>query len=110
MMAAGFAELPLTLGNLIPLFVLAGLYIGIVDTVEGSLAAELLSEDSRGAGFGLLGAVNGVGDVVSSVLVGFVWTRWSPGAAFWLAAAITAVGALVLYGTRPRPGGLVPPT
>lgn len=103
LMAVGFAELPLTLGNLIPLFILAGLYIGIVDTVEGSLAAELLPEDSRGAGFGLLGAVNGVGDVVSSVLVGFVWTRWSPGAAFWLAAAITSLGALVLYGTRPRP-------
>lgn len=102
LMAVGFATLKLTLGTLIPLFVLAGLYIGIVDATEPSLAAELMPEDSRGAGFGLLGGVNGFGDLVASVVVGFIWTRWSPSAAFWYAAVVTGLGAVALYATRPR--------
>lgn len=103
LMSVGFATLPLNLATLIPLFVLAGLYIGIVDTVEGSLAAELIPEASRGAGFGLLGGVTGLGDLISSVAVGFIWTRWSPNVAFWYAAVATALGAIALYATRPTP-------
>lgn len=103
LMSVGFATLKLTLITLIPLFVLAGLYIGIVDTAEGSLAAELMPEESRGAGFGLLGGVNGIGDLLASVTVGFIWTRWSPSGAFWYAAVMTGLGAVALYVTRPRP-------
>lgn len=69
------------------------------------LAAELLPEEQRGAGFGLLGTVNGVGDLVSSVVVGAVWTRWSPTAAFWYAAGMTALGALkAAYRDKPLSG------
>lgn len=76
------------------IFSLAGLVNGIQDTLEGATTADLVPEDHRGLGFGLLGAVNGGGDLVSSLLVGALWTL-HPLWGFGYAAVLMALGALV---------------
>ena len=86
---------------LIPLFLLAGFFTAITDTMEGSAAADLLPTESRGTGFGVLQTVNGIGDFASSVVVGLLWALLSPLIAFTYAAALSAAGGVILlYLTR----------
>jgi len=86
---------------LIPLFLLAGFFTAITDTVEGTAAADLLPTESRGTGFGILQTVNGVGDFASSAVVGALWALISPLVAFTYAALLSAAGGIILlYLTR----------
>ena len=86
---------------LIPLFLLAGFFTAITDTIEGTAAADLLPTESRGTGFGVLQTVNGIGDFASSAVVGLLWTLLSPLIAFAYAAALSAAGGIILlYLTR----------
>ncbi|HUI57644.1 MAG TPA: MFS transporter [Bryobacteraceae bacterium] len=74
-------------------FVLAGIYIGVEDTLEGAIPADVVSPENRGTAYGLMGAVNGVGDLVASAAVGTLWTLVSPVVAFLFAGAAMAAGA-----------------
>ena len=86
---------------LIPLFLLAGFFTAITDTLEGTAAADLLPSESRGTGFGVLQTVNGIGDFASSVVVGILWALISPLVAFGYAAALSVAGStILLYLTR----------
>lgn len=86
---------------IVPLFLLAGFFTAITDTIEGTAAADLLPTESRGTGFGVLQTVNGVGDFASSAVVGFLWAIISPTVAFTYAAVLSAAGAIILlYLTR----------
>ncbi len=90
--AASAANVPL----LALLFVGVGASTALVETAEGSHAAELLPEQIRGRGFGLIGLVDGLGDLVSSVVVGVLWTVTAPEWGFLYAAFLSAIGAVVL--------------
>jgi MFS family permease len=86
---------------LIPLFLLAGLFSAITDTLEGTAAADLLPSESRGTGFGVLQTVEGVGDFASSAVVGVLWALIAPMIAFGYAAVLSAAGGVILlYLTR----------
>ena len=86
---------------IVPLFLLAGLFTAITDTIEGTAAADLLPAESRGTGFGVLQTVNGIGDFASSAIVGILWALISPLVAFSYAAALSAAGGFILlYLTR----------
>jgi MFS family permease len=86
---------------LIPLFLLAGFFTAITDTIEGTAAADLLPTESRGTGFGVLQTVNGIGDFASSAVVGALWVLISPVMAFGYAAILSAIGGIILlYLTR----------
>jgi MFS family permease len=86
---------------LVPLFLLAGFFTAITETIEGTAAADLLSTDSRGTGFGVLQTVNGIGDFASSAVVGVLWALISPVVAFTYAALLSAAGGVILlYLTR----------
>ena len=86
---------------LVPLFLLAGFFTAITDTIEGTAAADLLPTESRGTGFGILQTVNGIGDFASSTAVGAIWVLISPVIAFGYAALLSAVGGIILlYLTR----------
>jgi MFS family permease len=86
---------------LVPLFLLAGFFTAITDTMEGTAAADLLPTESRGTGFGILQTVNGIGDFASSVVVGVLWALLSPLIAFTYAAVLSAAGGIILlYLTR----------
>ncbi len=89
----GFAT---SLLQLVALFIGAGVYIGIVDAVEASYAAELLPVHVRGHGFGILGLVNGIGDFLSSAIVGWLWAAASAQVAFVYAAGFALAGAVML--------------
>jgi len=58
---------PVLIGSV---FALGGLYVGIEETVEDAVAADLLPQDIRGTGFGSLAVANGIGDSISSLMVG----------------------------------------
>ena len=78
------------------LFLLAGVETGAIDATERSYAAELLQENRRGTGFGLLSTINGIGDFTSSVTAGILWTSISASAAFAFGAALAAAATAIL--------------
>jgi MFS family permease len=96
-MCAGFIFALPTPRVLALLFALAGLHGAIQQSIEKSLAAELLPAESRGSGFGVLAAVNGIGDLVSSVAVGVLWSSVSAAAGFFYAGALMFIGAALIY-------------
>ncbi|MEJ5237489.1 MAG: MFS transporter [Limisphaera sp.] len=96
LMALGLIVLPLNLATLTAIFVLAGIYIAIEETLEDSLCAELVAESQQGMAFGTLATVNGIGDLVSSVVVGALWTAWGTEVAFAYSAVLFLAGALMV--------------
>jgi len=79
-------------------FGVSGLYMGVWETVEGSTAATLLPQESRGLGFGVLATVNGLGDLISSAVVGALWVL-HPSAAMGFVIATSLAGAAVIAAT-----------
>ena len=96
LMCLGFLWVDGSLPGLAALFALGGLYIAVVDTMEGALAADLLPAAVRATGYGALGTVNGIGDLLSSLMVGLLWTHVSAASGFVYALILTAAGALLL--------------
>jgi len=92
----GFVLLPPSVVNYAFLFMLAGVETGAIDAGERSYAADLLGENNRGTGFGVLSTVNGIGDFGSSVTAGILWTVISSNAAFAYGAALATVAAIML--------------
>jgi len=82
------------------LFALGGTFIAAEDTLEGAMAADLLPEDVRGTGYGVLATINGMGDFVSSIMVGFLWTSFAPGVGFAYAAILSLAGAILILRVR----------
>jgi MFS family permease len=97
---AGFIFEPPTLIMLATLFALAGIHGGIQQSLEKSLASELVPATNRGSGFGVLATVNGVGDLVSSIVVGVLWSSVSPNAGFIYAGVFMLAGAILIYRWR----------
>jgi MFS family permease len=97
---AGFILETPTIPVLIVLFGLAGVHGAFQQSLEKSLAAELLPRDIRGSGFGVLATANGIGDLVSSIAVGALWSSVSPAAGFLYAGFFAAVGAILVFRSR----------
>jgi MFS family permease len=94
---AGFIFEPPTIPMLALLFGLAGIHDAVQQSVEKSLAAELLPTTIRGSGFGVLAAVNGMGDLISSVVVGVLWSTVGANAGFIYAGFFALLGAGLIY-------------
>jgi MFS family permease len=97
---AGFIFEQPTIPILAILFGLAGIHIGVAQSLEKSAAAEILPAANRGSGFGVLATVNGVGDLVSSVAVGALWSSVSATAGFLYAGMFALLGAILIYRWR----------
>jgi MFS family permease len=97
---AGFIFVPPTIPVLAMLFGLAGIHVGVQQSLEKSLASELLPTEIRGSGFGVLAAVNGVGDLVSSIVVGALWSAVGTTAGFVYAGVFALLGAILIYRWR----------
>jgi MFS family permease len=82
------------------IFILGGLYFGVADALEDTVAAELVPKEQHGMAFGTLAAVNAVGDFLSSVLVGFLWSTVSVQAAFATSAVLFFVGVILILRVR----------
>jgi MFS family permease len=85
-------------------FGVAGAGIGLAETAESTLVAQLLPDRLRGSGFGLLGGLQSAGDLLSSTIVGLLYVAAAPTVGFAYAATwmILAVAATVLVR---HPGG-----
>ena len=94
---AGFIFVTPTIAVLVILFGLEGVHAAMQQSLEKSMAAELLPAKARGSGFGVLATVNGIGDLVSSIAVGVLWSSVSPNAGFLYAGILTLAGALLIY-------------
>jgi MFS-type transporter involved in bile tolerance (Atg22 family) len=90
------------LAILATVFILAGTYIGIVDSMERALSADLLPLSQRGTGYGALATVNSFGDLLSSILVGLLWNRISYRAGLSYAAVLTLLGSVLLFIWKPQ--------
>ena len=93
---AGFIFAPPTLPVLVILFGLAGIHGAFQQSLEKSLAADILPAAIRGSGFGVLATVNGVGDLISSIAVGALWSGVSPAAGFAYAGIFMLLGAFLI--------------
>ena len=115
MLSAGYAlaavmavlviALPVTVWTFVLIFVLGGIYIGVEETLEDSLCAELVDEEHHGMAFGVLATVNGVGDFISSIVVGLLWTQFGTTVAFGYSAVLFVLGAILVT----QSGGRTPP-
>ena len=89
-----------SLTALAAVFVLGGAYVGMEETLEDSLAAELLPDVLRGTGFGTMAVVNGVGDLVSSLMVGWLWATIGAGIGFGFSFVLMVTGSIVVWTMR----------
>jgi MFS family permease len=96
LMAVAFALNIASLSLLTGVFVLAGAYVAVQETLEPTVTAELVPAEIRSLSYGVLGSVNGVGKLVSSIAVGFLWTAASPLIAFGLASTLMAFGTVAM--------------
>ena len=103
LMALMVVFLPLNVWVLTAVFVLAGVYIAMEETLEDSFTAELVGQTQHGMAFGTLAMVNGFGDFISSIVVGLLWTRFGTSIAFTYSAVLFIAGSwLVAQVARPR--------
>jgi MFS family permease len=99
-MAVLIIVLPATIWTFVLIFVLGGIYIGVEETLEDSLCAELVNEEQHGMAFGVLATVNGIGDFISSIVVGLLWTQFNTAVAFGYSAVLFVLGSLLVLRTR----------
>ncbi|HEX4263679.1 MAG TPA: MFS transporter [Verrucomicrobiae bacterium] len=92
--------LPPTIWSFVLIFVIGGIYVGVEETLEDSLCAELVDEEQHGMAFGVLATVNGIGDFLSSIVVGLLWTNFGTAVAFGYSAVLFVLGALLVLRTR----------
>lgn len=101
-MAVLVIVLPMTVWTFVLVFVLGGIYIGIEETLEDSLCAELVEEEHHGMAFGVLATVNGIGDFVSSIIVGLLVTYFGSNIAFGYSAVLFILGSLLVLRTQSK--------
>ncbi len=82
------------------LFVLTGFFAASVDTLERAYTADLIQEDFRGTGYGVLHTVNGVADLPASVLAGFLWNTFSPSMTFMYGGIMAVLAVVALWTIR----------
>ncbi|MGS0895944.1 MFS transporter [Burkholderia stagnalis] len=77
-------------------FLLAGLYVAVQDTLESTVTADMVPSDALAISYGALGTVNGCTRFLSSGMVGVLWTAVSPAAGFGAAAVLMFAGVIAL--------------
>lgn len=88
------------------LFIVYGLYFGLVEGAEKALVADLVKPAQRGTAYGLYNLAFGITVLPASLLMGLLWDWRGPQTAFLVSAAIGASAALLLMllvKTRPGP-------
>ena len=95
----GFIFAPVDLLVYSILFVLAGAFIAAEDSLEGAVTGELLDDDKRGLGYGVLSTANGIGDFASSIIVSSLWSAFGFASGFAFSAVVGLIGTLTLLWT-----------
>jgi MFS family permease len=82
-------------------FLLFGLFPGLTDGVQRSLASQLSGEEFRGGAMGLLNAAYGLGALAAGIMGGILWQIYGSGVAFIAASCVVVVGLIFFsFSTR----------
>jgi len=81
------------------LFALAGAFIAAEDSLEGAVVGELLDDNKRGLGYGVLSTANGIGDFASSIIASSLWSVFGFASGFAFSAVVGIIGTLTLLWT-----------
>lgn len=85
---------------LIAIFLVYGLYFGLVEPSERAWAADLAPKALRGTALGYYNGAVGLASLPADLLFGLVWYQFGPAAAFLMGACFAALGALLLTFVR----------
>jgi MFS family permease len=100
---AGFAFATQSI-SLWALFLIYGIYFGLVEGAEKALVADLVRPEQRGTAYGLYNLAFGVTVFPASLLMGMIWDWKGPKTAFLVSASMGATAAaLLLILVRPHP-------
>ena len=91
------------------LYAFYGLFYALSEGAAKAMVAELVSEESRGAAYGLYNAAVGVMALPASLLAGVLWHRISPAAPFAFGAALSGLALIALWFVPPSPVRAAPP-
>ena len=94
-MYAGFAFVS-SVGGAWALFMIYGLYFGLVEGAEKALVADLVRPEQRGTAYGLYNLAFSISVLPASLLIGAVWSWQGATFAFLLSAAIGITSAVLL--------------
>jgi len=78
------------------LFLIYGIYFGLVEGAEKALVADLVRPEQRGTAYGLYNLAFGITVLPASLLMGTLWDWRGPETAFLVSAALGATAALLL--------------
>jgi MFS family permease len=78
------------------LFLIYGIYFGLVEGAEKALVADLVKPEQRGTAYGLYNLAFGVTVLPASLLMGMLWNWRGPQTAFLVSAILGATAALLL--------------
>ena len=86
------------------LFLIYGIYFGLVEGAEKALVADLVQPEQRGTAYGLYNLAFGITVFPASLLMGMIWDWKGPATAFLISAVTGATAAaLLLFFVRPHP-------
>ncbi len=88
-----FASSPLAVWVL---FLVYGIYFGLVEGTEKAVVADLVSPEQRGTAYGLYSLAFGIMVLPASLLLGFLWKIFGHETAFLTGAALGLLAALLL--------------
>ena len=78
------------------LFLIYGLYFGLVEGAEKALVADLVRPEQRGTAYGLYNLAFGITVFPASLLMGMIWDWKGPTTAFLVSAVMGATAAILL--------------
>ncbi|MBI4298116.1 MAG: MFS transporter [Chloroflexi bacterium] len=81
--------------QVLPLFLLYGLYYGSTEGVARAFVADLAAIGKRGTAYGIYHGALGASALLGSVIAGVLWDKLSPSAPFFLGAALAGASALL---------------
>lgn len=90
------------------LFLIYGIYFGLVEGAEKALVADLVRPEQRGTAYGLYNLAFGITVFPASLLMGMIWDWKGPTTAFLISAVMGATAAaLLLLFVRPHPERII---
>ena len=78
------------------LFLIYGIYFGLVEGAEKALVADLVRPDQRGTAYGLYNLAFGITVFPASLMMGMIWDWKGPTTAFLVSAVMGASAAVLL--------------
>jgi len=91
------------------LFLIYGIYFGLVEGAEKALVADLVRPEQRGTAYGLYNLAFGVTVFPASLFMGMIWHWKGPTTAFLVSATMGATAAallLILVRSHPEPSAV----